>query len=473
MDKADIPFMSAVGLSKLIQSRDVSPTEAVEAYLDRIDQVDGKLNSYITICRDEARNAAQEAEQAMGRGESLGSMHGIPVAVKDQFYTRGIRTTGGSTILKDLVPEEDATVITNLKRAGAILLGKLNMSEFAMGDAFRHPYGTPHNPWDLERNPGTSSSGSGAATSAFLCATSLGEDTGGSIRGPATFCSLVGLRPSQGRVSRYGMLGAVWSMDTAGPISRMVEDCAMTLEAIAGHDAKDPYTWDVPVPDYRRELDGNIVGIKIGVISDRVHTDVVDPEVKEAVIKAIGVLGELGASVEEVSLPLAVDSSVIFTAISHVEGASVHHSWIKSRLQDFDHNIQIRQQVGSILPGQAYYKAQKLRSLFRQQLLEALKKVDVLVLPTSSIPAPKIPTSAGVNSKEEVKAGFYGRRSFTGPANLAGVPAISLPCGFTGSEPKLPIGLQIMGRPFEEGMVMKVAHAYEQNSSWHTMKPPI
>ena len=253
MEKTDIAFLSAAELSRLIKRKEVSPVEATEAYLERIDRVDGKLNSYITVCHEEALEAARQAEQAITRGDYLGPMHGIPVSVKDQFNTKAIRTTGGSTILAEHVPDEDATVIAKLREAGAILLGKLNMSEFAMDDALHHPYGTPHNPWDLERSPGTSSSGSAAATAAFLCATSLGEDTGGSIRGPASFCGLVGLRPSQGRISRYGMLGAVWSMDTPGPISRTVEDCAMTLGAIAGYDPKDPYTWNTPVPDYGHE----------------------------------------------------------------------------------------------------------------------------------------------------------------------------------------------------------------------------
>ena len=266
MERADLPFLSATQLSELIKGRQVSPVEAVEAYLDRIDQLDGQLNSYITVCHDEALDAARQAEEAIAGGHYLGPMHGIPVAVKDQFYTKGIRTTCGSTILSGLVPDEDATAIGKLKSSGAILLGKLNMSEFAMGDAFYHPYGRPHNPWDLERTPGVSSSGSGAATAAFLCATSLGEETGGSIRGPAAFCGLVGLRPSYGRVSRYGMPGTLWSMDMAGPISRTVEDCAITLQAIAGHDPKDRYTWKVPVPDYKQQLDGDISRIKVGVI---------------------------------------------------------------------------------------------------------------------------------------------------------------------------------------------------------------
>ena len=287
MDKADIPYLSAAELSRLLKSREVSPVEATESYLERIDQVDGKLNSYITVCEHEALQAAREAEGAIARGDWLGPMHGIPVAVKDQFYTKGIRTTGGSKIFAELVPDEDATVMANLKAAGAVLLGKLNMSEFAMAEIFDHPYGTPRNPWDLERNPGMSSSGSGAATAAFLCSTSLGEDTGGSIRSPANWCGLVGLRPTCGRVSRYGVIGASWSLDTVGPISRTVEDCAMTFQAIAGYDPKDPYTWNVPVPDYCSALDGNIKGIRVGAIKERVESELVDPEYRDAVGKAL------------------------------------------------------------------------------------------------------------------------------------------------------------------------------------------
>jgi aspartyl-tRNA(Asn)/glutamyl-tRNA(Gln) amidotransferase subunit A len=458
-------------LSALIKSREVSPVEATEAYLERIDQVDSKLNSYITVCHDEALAQARQAERGIARGRYLGSMHGIPVAVKDQFYTKGIRTTGGSSILKDFVPDEDATVIANLKKSGSVLLGKLNMSEFAMGDAFYHPYGRPHNPWDLSRNPGTSSSGSGAATAAFLCATSLGEDTGGSIRGPAAFSGLVGIRPSYGRVSRYGMLGACWSMDIAGPISRTVADCAMTLGAIAGYDPKDPYTWDVPVPDYVAALTGDVSGLKVGVVRERVYSDVVEPEVQEGVVKAISLLGELGATIEEVSIPLIVHSAVISSGVIMADSSMVHRQGITEHLSEYDHNNQVRLLAGSILPAQAHQKALRLRHLLRQQVLGALDRVDVLVMPTSSIPASLIPTRAGISSKQEIIDGFAGRRGFTAPFNLANTPALSIICGFT-SHP-LPIGLQIAGRPFGEEAVLRVAHAYEQATDWHTRKPPI
>ncbi len=471
MDANQIPFLSATELGSLIKNREVSPVEATQAYLDRIEKVDGQLNSYITVCRDEALAEGRRAEGEITSGAYKGPMHGIPVAVKDQFYTKGIRTTGGSNILKDLVPDEDATIISNLKEAGAVLLGKLNMSEFAMGDAFHHPYGRPRNPWDLSRNPGTSSSGSGAATAAFLCATSLGEDTGGSIRGPAAFCGLTGLRPSWGRVSRYGVLGASWSMDIAGPISRTVSDCAITLAAIAGHDPKDPYTWDAPVPDYLAAMTGDIRHLRVGVIQERVNTTAVDPDIRDGVIKAISVLGELGANVKEVSIPLIADSAAVSAAVTAVDAVNVHRQGIRDHLDQYDHNIQIRLLTGSIMPAQAHQKAVRLREMLRRQIMEALEQVDVLVMPTSSIPASPIPTKAGVNSKEEVLKDFAGRRGFTAPFNLASLPALSVGCGFTPDD--LPIGLQIAGKPFDESTVFQVAHAYQQATDWHLRRPPV
>ena len=471
MNRSDLPFLTAAELADLIQRREVSPVEATEAYLERIDQVDPKLNAYITITRDVALAAAREAEAAIAGGGYLGPMHGLPVAVKDQFWTKGIRTTAGSSILADFVPEEDATVMANLKAAGAVLLGKLNMSEYAMAEIFHHPHGTPRNPWDTSRNPGTSSSGSGAATAAFLCATSLGEDTGGSIRTPANWSGIVGLRPSWGRVSRYGVFGGSWSMDQVGPMSRTVEDCAITLQAIAGHDPKDPYTWDVPVPDYRRSLDGDIRGLKVGAITERVHSDRLDPEYRDVVGKAIASLGELGATVEEVSIPLTEMSGAVSMGIATAEWAAVHDRTFREHFQELDHNNRIRYPTGRVLPAQAYYKAQKIRALLRRQMLDALERFDVLVLPTGVGPAPPVESVPGVPGKEQALAGLGARASFTGPANLAGTPALSVPCGFTATD--LPLGLQIVGRPFDEATVMKVAHAYEQSTSWHKRRPPV
>ena len=474
MNKAGLPFLTAAALADQIRESQVSSLEATEAYLERIGDVDEKLNSYITVCSDKAIQAARQSDEAMSRGDHMGPLHGVPFAVKDQFWTKGVRTTCGSTILSEFIPDEDATVIGKLKQAGAILLGKLNMSEFATGNSVVHPYGTPRNPWDLERNPGTSSSGSGAATAAFLCATSLGEDTGGSIRNPANNSGLVGLRPTWGLVSRYGMEGASWSMDTGGPISRTVEDCAITLQAVAGHDRRDNNSANAPVPNYRAGLDGDVGGVRIGVVKQAMEADFMDSEVKSRVAKAVADLGELGADISEVSIPLLDRAAAVTRAILAVESASLHHDRIRTRLDEYDHNVRIDFLTGSVLPAQLYYKAQKLRELIRRQVFALLQEADVLALPSSSEPAPLIPKAPGLGSKEEAWQRMAGRRSLTGVFNLANVPALSVPCGFVSVEGKdLPIGLQLAGRPFDDGLLLKVAHAYEGSTTWHTRRPPI
>jgi aspartyl-tRNA(Asn)/glutamyl-tRNA(Gln) amidotransferase subunit A len=471
MEKQQIPYLTASQLSGLIASKEVSPVEAVEAYLDRIDIWNDKLHAYLTVCREEALAAARESEQALVRGEYQGPMHGIPVAVKDQVNSRGIRTTYGSPIFNDVIPDEDATVLANLKSAGAILLGKLNMTEFGT-TGFSHQFETPRNPWNLERYTGGSSSGSGAATAGFLCATSLGEDTGGSVRFPATWCGLVGIRPTWGRVSRYGVRPGLWSMDAIGPISRTVEDCAMTLRAIAGQDPKDSYTSSRPVPDYVKELGADIKGLRVGILKELLDDEAVDPEVRDAVIKATGVLGELGASVEEVSVPLSVHSPTVSGAL-RVEAPTNYRDLVRNRLQEIGHDNRIGYLIGSVLPAQAFYKAQKLRTMIRQQVLEALEKVDVLVLPTTRVAAQELRPDPVVDSKEKnTRSQILGSSvMLTTTFSLANIPALTVPCGFTSEN--LPIGLQIGGRLFAEETVFQVAHAYEQATPWHTMKPDV
>lgn len=471
MSDNNLCYLSATELGEKIAAGDISSVDATEAYLDRIAQLDGNYASYITVTTERAREDARRADAEIAAGNRRGPLHGVPVAVKDQFDTAGILTTNGSTILGENIPDADATIMARLKEAGAVLLGKLNMSEYASGDAFRHPYGRPRNPWDTRRNPGTSSSGSGAATAAFLCATSLGEDTGGSIRGPAAFCGLVGIRPTLGLVSRHGVFGASWSMDTAGPISRTVTDCAHTLAVIAGHDPNDPQTWDVPVPDYAAALDGNIRGMKIGIVTERVHTDANDPEVRDAVIAATETLSGLGAEVSDVSLPLIVNSSEISYAIISSDAAMLNWDIISTdRLRELDHNNQVRLLMGSVVPAKAYQKAMRLREALRQQIVAALEEVDALIMPASSVPATLIPETTGLGTKADVIAGFKGRRGFTAPFNLANLPALSINCGFTASG--LPIGLQIAGRAFDETTLFRLAYAYEQATDWGERRPP-
>ena len=466
MDKSDIPFLPASQLSRLIQDRTVSPVDAVEAYLDRIDELNPRLHAYLTVCRDEATAAARDAEIALARGESRGPLHGIPFAVKDQLNTAGIRTTSGTPIFNDFVPDEDATVVARLKAAGAILLGKLNMTEFGT-TSLSHAFETARNPWSLEKYTGGSSSGSGGATAAFLCATSLGEDTGGSIRAPAAWCGLVGLRPTWGRVSRYGLRPGMWSMDTIGPLSRTVEDCAMTLQAIAGRDPKDSYTWDVPAPGYRQALDGSLANTRIGVVKEMLYSDLVEPEISDAVSKAAAFLADLGAQVEEISIPLAAHSNVISTVL-RVEAPTNYRDLIRDRVHEIEHDNRIAYQTWSLIPALAYYKGLKLRALLRQQVLEAFTKCDVLLSPTMASSPPDITPDPAITSKANT---LRNRSGLTTTFSLASAPALSLCCGFTSDN--LPIGLQLAAKPFDEQTILNTAYAYELNTDWHTRRPSI
>jgi aspartyl-tRNA(Asn)/glutamyl-tRNA(Gln) amidotransferase subunit A len=475
MEQADIPFLSATQLASLIEARQVSPEEALHAYLDRIEQVGPKVNAYITVCADEAVQQARQAGQEIQQGRYRGPLHGIPVAVKDQVHTTGILTTDASKIRADFIPTEDATVVAKLKEAGAVIIGKTNMSEFAIGDSFSSFKGPARNPWDLSRDPGTSSTGSGAATAARLCATSLGEDTGGSIRGPASLCGLVGLRPTWGRVSRFGADGACWSIDTIGPISRTVEDCAVTIGAIAGYDPKDPYTRHVPVPDYRQALTGDIRGLKVGLVQEYLDPEKsgVDPRVRDAVIAAAGVLSELGAEVRDVSLPLSVNCGVAIRTITHVERVSLHPEWLRERPQDYHHNTRVSFSTANLIPAPVYYKAQKVRAMVRREVLGALEDVDVLIQPTSAAPSGVMSMDGTVASKEQAKQALH-RGGYTGPYSLTGTTAMSILCGFSSEgDGGLPLALQIAGRPFDEATVLRVGHAYEQATPWHNRLPPI
>lgn len=469
--RSELPFLSVAELGRMIQTRQVSPVDATEAYLERIGRLDGRLNSYITVCGDEARQAAQDAERDIAAGQYRGPLHGIPVAVKDQFDTAGIRTTYGSALEWDHVPDTDAVVVARLKEAGAVLLGKLNLSEFALGDSFHHPAGQPRNPWDVARNPGMSSSGSGVATAAFLCATALAEDTGGSTRIPAAWSGLTGLRPTWGLVPRRGVAGVSWSMDTVGPISRSAEDCALTFQAIAGHDPMDPHSLNATVPNYAEQLQGGVDGLRIGVLREKVAEGGLTPEVRGTIESAVSQLGELGATVREISIPIVENAGAVSKCITDMDGASVHYERLKTRAAEYDHNTRVRLLTAILTPAQAYYKAQKARTLIRNAVLEALEEVDVIALPTSPTVAPLLPSEAGIKSQEEANGRISGVRNFTGAFNVANVPALSIPCGF--SADNLPLSLQMVGKPMADGLLMRVAHAYQQATDWHLRRPPL
>ena len=471
MPNDDIAFLSAAATAEAIRNGRFTPVDAVRAYLDRIDSLDSRLSAYITVTREEALDAAEQVGRRLSAGERLGPLAGVPAAVKDQFWTKGILTTNGSRVYQDFVPSEDATVIKRLKEAGMVLLGKLNMSELAMGGTRNPPWGIAANPWDLERTPGESSSGSGVALSAHLCAASIGEDTGGSGRGPAAYCGVVGLRPTFTRVSRYGMSHMCWFMDAAAPMTKTVEDCALVLGAIAGYDPNDPYTSRLPVPDYTRGMKDGVQGLRVGLVRELHNSSDMHPEVRSAIDASLAVFKDLGAEVKDVSIPLVELAGAIFVGIADTEGAGARDEILRTRPQDLDQASRTRLLSGALVPAKLYNRAAKARVLLRRQFMEALQDVDVLVSPTSPYPAPKhTALTARFENAEDVRARFFFRRAYTGCYALTALPAISVPGGFTGEG--LPIGLQLGAAPFAETTLFRAAYAYEQATPWHTRVAP-
>jgi aspartyl-tRNA(Asn)/glutamyl-tRNA(Gln) amidotransferase subunit A len=468
MDTSELCHTSLRGLATLIQRQEVSPVEATQAVVDRIGKLDPQLNSFITFLRDQALVHARAAEQEIHDGHYRGPLHGIPIAVKDLYYTKGIRTTAGSKILSDFIPAYDATVIARLREAGAILLGKLNMHEFARGATNASSLiGACNNPWDTLCVPGGSSGGSAAAVAAGLCFGALGSDTGGSIRIPAALCGIVGLKPTYGRVSRYGVFPLSWSLDHVGPMTRTVTDAALMLQVIAGHDRHDPSTRTAVVPDYSAALTGDIQGARLG-IPQEFYFEQLDAEVGESVRAAIQTLERAGAQVEEISLPLSKYAAAAGRIISLTESAEIHEKFLKTRFADYSPDVRAGFLVGQLILGKHYMKAQRLRSLIRQEMAAALRRVDALVTSTVPIPAPRSgETTVKIGQETIDTMGALSR--LTRPANLTGFPAISVPCGFT--QGGLPIGLQLIGRPFAESTILQLAYAYEQETTWHQRQP--
>lgn len=473
MPSRDIPsdptLASATAQSALIARGELSPVELTQAYLKRAGEL-ARLNAYITLDPEGALRAARAAEAELTRGSSRGPLHGLPVAVKDQLDAKGLRTTLGGKIA-DYVATEDASAVARLREAGAVILGKLNMSEYALGGSIEHPFGVPHNPWDEERQAGQSSSGSGVAVAASLCAAALGGDTAGSIRSPSAWCGIVGLRPTWGRVSRRGAFPMAWSMDTVGPMAKTVEDAALVFWAIAGHDPGDPSTSRRPVEPIDWTPEQGLGGLRVGLVRESIDGGAASDEVAAAVHAALGVLREAGASVGDATLPLFASGGLIANALADVEAAHVHRRWIRERAADYDFATRRRLLASSLIPAAAYVKLTRFRALMRRDVMAALERFDVLVLPTQPEAAPKIATETGLTSKEAVMRQFFGSRSHRSPFNLAGTPAMAVPCGFT--EGGLPISMQVAGRPFDENTVFRVGYAYQQRTDWHERRPPL
>jgi aspartyl-tRNA(Asn)/glutamyl-tRNA(Gln) amidotransferase subunit A len=466
---ADLAFTSMTDLARMIATRAISPVDVVREHLDRIARFE-HLRAYITVCGDAALEAARAAEAAVTAGASLGPLHGVPIALKDLFDTRGVRTTGGSRILADRVPADDATVVRRLREAGAIVLGKLNMHEFAYGpEGLNAHYGHARNPWDAatERIAGGSSSGSGVAVAAGLAAGALGTDTGGSIRIPASLCGITGLKPTYGRVSRAGALPLSWSMDHVGPMTRSAADCAVMLRAMAGYDAADPTTSVLPVPDYAAALSGDVKGLRVGLLRD-FFLDGAAPEVTAAVEQAARTLTTAGAVVDEVRLPLMPHVAAAAFAIVASEALAYHAAHLRTRAADYQADVRQRLMMGIVVSGLHYVRAQQVRVLARAEVDGALARRDVLLAPSTPIAATVVGesrTPIGDTTAEVRAALIRCTRAF----NVSGHPACSLPCGFTRSG--LPIGMQIIGRPFDEAGVLRAADAYQRQTDFHTRRP--
>lgn len=476
--------MTVSELLKALAAGETTSEELTRAYLDRIAALNGELNAYITVCEDSAIAQAREADAQRAAG-STAPLLGIPIAHKDLFCTEGVLTTSGSKILHNFVSPYDATVVERLREAGAVMLGKTNMDEFAMGSSNESSYyGAARNPWDTNKVPGGSSGGSAAAVAADLCAMATGTDTGGSIRQPAAFCGVTGIKPSYGRVSRWGMIAYASSLDQAGPITKSAEDAALLLNVMAGADDKDSTSLTMPKEDFTRDLNAPLTGLRIG-LPKQYFTEQLNPAIADAIRTAVGEMEKLGAVVKEIELPnseLALSAYYVIapaeasTNLSRFDGVrygyrcenpkDLEDLYKRSRSEGFGEEVKRRIMIGTYALSAGYYdayyrKAQKIRRLVKEDFAQAFADVDVIIGPTTPSPA------FGLDSiKDSVT--MYLEDIYTIALNLAGLPGISVPAGFVDG---LPVGMQIIATDFAEAKLLNVAHQYQQVSDWHSRKP--
>jgi aspartyl-tRNA(Asn)/glutamyl-tRNA(Gln) amidotransferase subunit A len=474
----DLKLLTIDGARDAIREGRTTATALAESFYAKIESDDPKIGSYLTLAKDRGLAKAGAIDGMAARGETLPPLAGVPVGIKDVLVTRGVRTTAGSKILGNYIPPYDCTAVARLEAAGAVMLGKMNCDEFAMGSSNENSAWKPvHNPRDLSRVPGGSSGGSAAAVAADLAVATLGTDTGGSIRQPASFCGVVGLKPTYGRVSRYGLIAFASSLDHIGPLTKTVRDAAIVLRTIAGRDPMDSTSAEVPVPDYVAELEKPVRGLKIGLAKEYL-AEGLDPEVRKAVEDAVQSLSELGSEIVEISLPHTEYAIATYYIVATAEASSnlarfdgvrygyraenthsLSEMYRRSRDLGFGAEVKRRIMLGTYALSAGYYdayylKAQKVRALLTRDFDEAFKKVDAIVTPTSPTAAFKL------GDKTDDPLAMYLADIYTVTANLAGIPGISIPCGET--KGKLPIGMQIFGKHFDEATILRVAHAYEQ-----------
>ncbi len=474
-------------LHEKIKNREITAKDIASDVFKRIDTVEDKVKAYLSFVRDEAFKQAEDADKEIKAGKAK-PLTGIPIAIKDNICIDGVKTTCASKMLENFIPPYDATVITKLKANGYILTGKTNMDEFAMGSSTENSaFGATRNPYDLERVPGGSSGGSAAAVSADECIAALGSDTGGSIRQPAALCGVVGMKPTYGRVSRYGLVAFASSLDQIGPITKDVTDCAIMMNAISGHDKHDSTSANVPLPDFTKSLIKDIKGLKIG-IPDEYFIEGIDPEIEKSVMDAVKLLEGLGAKSERIKLPhtgYAIATYYILATSEassnlarydgvkygfRVKGKDLIDMYMETRAKGFGSEVKRRIMLGTYALSAGYYEAfykkgQQVRTLIKRDFDEAFKKVDVIITPTSPTPAFKI----GEKTADPLQ--MYLSDIFTISVNLAGFPAASIPCGF--AKGNLPIGLQIISKPFDEETIIRAAYTFEQSTDWHKKRPAI
>jgi len=468
MDGGRLENESIASLAPRISRKEVSPVELVRACLERIEEQNQMVRAFITVCADQALEAARFAEAEILAGRYCGPLHGIPISLKDLVATQGIRTTAGSKILADWIPQADACIVKKFKEAGAIILGKANLHEFAYGPTGVNPhYGTSQNPWGPGRIPGGSSSGSGASVAHSFCPGSIGTDSGGSIRIPASLMGIVGLKPTYGLVSLKGIVPLAWSLDHAGPVTRTVADAALMLQAIAGYDPQDPASHNRPIPHYFQALQGDVKGMRIGLLEEYLDSPM-EEGIKQATMAFAGRLKGIGVKVEEVSLPQLRYASVVSFLIMASESMAYHRRFMKTRAADYGEEIRIRLGLGQFVLATQYIQAQRVRRLLYRHIQDALGRFDLLLSPTLPITAPRI---------EDREILFGGKSTdvrpvltrFTRAFNVTGHPALSLPGGLSPSG--LPIGMQLIGRPFGEETLLRLGHAYEQAFPFPPLPP--
>ena len=465
MSDESLRFSTLTEVANRIETKQVSPVEVTRAMLDLIDRHDGRYKSYATVMADRAMVQAEAAEQEIAAGRYRGPLHGVPIAVKDLCFTKGVRTMGGTQVLADFVPDFDATVVEKLNAAGAVLLGKLNLTEGAMG-GYHPDRDIPVNPWNAGRWAGASSSGSGVATAAGLCYGSLGSDTGGSIRFPSAACGVVGIKPTWGRVSRHGVHALAESLDHVGPMTRSAADAAVVLQAISGADPHDPTTLSDAVPDMLAGIEDGVKGVRIG-LDERYVTAKVEPELADAVLAGVRLLEEMGALIVEVQMPNVEEYLDAWPTICSAEAVAAHEATYPSRRDECGPWFRDWLDLGAGVTGAAYAKANNLRADCNGRLRLVFESIDVLACP--SMPEPAFPTKPSwLYGPMELGMSLL---RFTAPFDFNGAPTISLPCGLSGDG--LPLSLQFVGKHLSEPLLCRIGHAYEQATDWHLLHPPL